>query len=818
MQALKRFSKAAIEKLKAGIIDAGGNEVFALGYFDNGKLIRRIILAARGNESAVLALNERHPDADVLIHNHPSGFLTPSDNDLLISSRAAEAGIGSFIIDNNVEQVYVIAEPVAKRKITILDPEALSAALESGGSISTKLSSYETRESQLDLMRLICRGFNEDALVAAEAGTGVGKSFAYLLPALSYAAANDERIVISTATIALQEQLYRKDIPLVTSGLKKKVKTVLVKGRGNYLCRRRLDDALREPGLDDEERSQTEDIARWAETTKSGGRSDLSFLPLEAVWSRVCSEADNCIGMRCPGHERCFVMLLRREASDARILVVNHHLLFADLAARRDWAGYAGTVVLPPYTRVIIDEAHTVEDSATSFFSKEFSCPGIFRQLGRLYSKRRAKKSGLYFRLAQMLSNLPGDAEKRLAQSIETIREAADSLDNTAIQFCGFEGIFRLTLQKSEMIKSTLLPEFVSLRKGLNALAGLVRDMLDGLGDEKKEEPAAWEARSVLRRLDAVASVCTSFIEYQENPGEVMWMERRYFSRGAGMPTAIFNVSPVDVAPSLKEALFEPNKTVVCVSATLTTARQEGLSFDYWKGRAGLGLVQERETLTGIFPSPFPYQSKVLLAAAVDAPLPADEGYGVFVDMAATSLVEASGGSALVLFTSYQALKSACEAARPVLEKQGIRVLKQGDDDRSRLLSGFLEDESSVLFATDSFWEGVDAPGSTLRLVILCRLPFRSPNDPVFEARCEALESSGGNAFMDLSIPEAVMKFKQGFGRLMRRSSDYGAVVVLDGRLLKKNYGQIFLHSLPETKTCFDRFETIVRSVEIFLS
>ena len=322
VRATKRFSEETIARLRAEIEDAGGNEVFALGFINEtssdrknasenkpgeSKLIVRIEVTARGNEGAVLALQDRfagadpdRPFADVLIHNHPSGFLTPSDNDLAISSRAAEAGVGSYIVDNQVENVYVVAEPVRKRTISRLNPETISAALEPGGAISRRLSAYEIRESQLDLMRLIIRAFNDNAVAAAEAGTGVGKSFAYLLPALSYAAANDERIVISTATITLQEQLYVKDIPLVTAGLNKKIKTVLVKGRGNYLCRRRLDDVLREPSLDDEEREQTENIARWAETTTTGSRSDLSFMPSESLWSRVCSEADTCMGMRCP--------------------------------------------------------------------------------------------------------------------------------------------------------------------------------------------------------------------------------------------------------------------------------------------------------------------------------------------------------------------------------------------------------------------------------------------------------------------------------------------------------------------------------------
>ena len=856
MRAAKRFSEKAIERLRTEIEEAGGNEVFALGFFDGSdsgeadsvgshsaaaKLIARIEVSARGNEGAVPAVQDRLASVDVLIHNHPSGFLIPSDNDLAIACRAAEAGVGSYIVDNHVENVYVVAEPVKRRKVVRLNPKTISASLEPGGAISRRLPSYEIRESQLDLMRLIIRGFNDDALVAAEAGTGVGKSFAYLLPALSYAVANNERIVISTATITLQEQLYGKDIPLVTAGLGKKIKTVLVKGRGNYLCRRRLYDALREIYLFDDEKGQLEDIAKWAETTRTGSVSDLSFLPADGLWSRVSSEADTCMNMRCPERERCFIMLLRREASDARVLVVNHHLLFADLAARHEGAGYGGAVVLPPYSRIIIDEAHKTEEAATSFFSQEFSRLGIYRQLGRLYRKRRGAKSGLLLRL---ISLLPGktdnDIDDRVEGAIDTIRGAVDNLDETALELCGGDGVFRLTPQRERVVKDGLLVEFAALRKHLNSLAGIVRGLLEEVPEENGDDNAVWEVRAVLRRLDTVGSVCTSFIEYMEKGDEVMWMEKRAVSRRENhgenrgdfrgdAPWVVFNVTPLDVAPSLKEALFEPSKTVVCVSATLTTGTSRGnaedsdeddsgkFSFDYWEKSCGLNLVSEREVLTGIFPSPFPYQSRVLLAAPSDAPLPNDAEYGTFVDNAVKALTEASGGSALVLFTSYKALWSAYEAARPGLEEQGIRLLKQGDDDRNRLLASFLSDENSVLFATDSFWEGVDAPGETLRLVILCRLPFRSPNDPVFQARYDALKSRGGSAFMELSLPEAVMKFKQGFGRLMRRSSDHGVVVVLDGRLLRMSYGEVFLRSLPETKTCFGSLENILKSMEGFL-
>ncbi|MDR1655790.1 MAG: ATP-dependent DNA helicase DinG [Treponema sp.] len=832
MQAAERFGGDCIERLREAIEDAGGNEIFATGWLDEGGLVSRIKILARGNETSVPALlkNAEMDDPgslpDVFIHNHPSGFLTPSDNDLAISGRAGEAGLGAYITDNAVEKVYVVAEPVRRRRYKALEAGRIVRALEPGGAVAKRLPAYEIRESQLNLIKLIVKAFNGNAVAAAEAGTGVGKSFAYLLPSVRYALDNGERIVVSTATITLQQQLFDKDIPLVLSALspaeRKQIKTVLMKGRGNYLCRRRLTDALMEPLLDEEEYEELRRIAAWTEVTKSGGRSDLSFLPQEGIWSRICSEADMCMGLRCPERERCFVLALRKEAADAKLIVVNHHLLFADLAARHEGAGYDATVVLPPYRRVIIDEAHTMEGAATDFFSKSFSRLGLARQLGRLYRRRRAKSSGLLLRLADICggkrgkgpASQPGPQGEgspldEAAAAMEGIRDAMDVLDQLALTLCGEEGVFRLCPRAEEGAFSLASP-LIGLRKKIDLLAAWIREMLENINEDDQDDPAVWETKSILRRLETVGSICLAFVEYREREQEVLWIEKR----GTGSDAwAVFSETPVDVAPGLDEALFRPNKTVICTSATLTVSG----SFNYWAGRNGAALNPERETMMGVFPSPFPYSKSVLLAVPTDAPLPDEASYQEFVDHAALSLTLAAGGSALILFTSYLSLKSAYNAAQPELQRQGIRCLKQGDDDRARLLAAFLEDRASVLFATDSFWEGVDAPGDTLRLVILCRLPFRTPKDPVFEARREAVEKYGGNAFMELSLPESVMKFKQGFGRLMRRSSDRGVIAVLDGRLLKKRYGEYFLRSLPETRTCFTEFESIVQNTERFL-
>jgi ATP-dependent DNA helicase DinG len=697
-------------------------------------------------------------------------------------------------------------EEQVKRK---LDAEAITAALEAGGKVAQRLPHYEKRQAQIDLMRLIIRGFNEDAIVAAEAGTGVGKSFAYLLPALSYALLNNERIVISTATITLQQQLFEKDIPLVVSALGKKVKAVLVKGRGNYLCRRRLDDAIKEGGLlDERENDDLAAIVEWAETAKTGSLSDLPFVPVPGLWSRVCSESDSCMGGRCPEKARCFVLALRAEAASAAILVANHHLLFADLAARSQGAGYETSVVLPPYDRVVIDEAHAVEESVTSLFSEEFGKIGLFHQLGRLYRNRRGKRSGLLLKILSIISPDIADFDQKcyeIEDKIQRMKENAEDLDAAGLSLCLNDGFFRLTEDKEALVWDKLDLYLANLRVQIASFVKMVKDMAENSSLDEDEGTAIWEVKGAIRRIEAIGGICADFAAFKTHPDKVMWIERQGKQNDIW---ARFIVTPLDTAAVLQNALFEPNKTVICVSATLTVAG----NFGYWGSRCGLGgasggpdsgasrgIVRTpvpasrtasgfganhgiardtvpasrpasasgagrpssmgRPVLTGVFPSPFPYKSSVLLAVPKDAPFPNEEAFRGFVDRLVPRLVMAAGGSGLLLFTSYESLKSAYAAARPLLEARGIRCLKQGDDDRTRLLQTFLADEKSTLFATDSFWEGVDAPGDTLRLVIICKLPFRAPSEPVFEARCELLEKNGGNPFMDISVPEAVMKF-----------------------------------------------------------
>lgn len=811
-----KFTQDILDYLRDAIRLADGNEVFVTGTLDGQGLVAEASVAARGHASAVPVIQSAVDQAEVLVHNHPSGNLTPSDADLGIASRASEAGLGFYIIDNEAENVYVVVEPVLNREKKLLDEREIAGLLDEAGPLAALSEKYEVRPSQLELASSIARAFNTGAIGVFEAGTGVGKSFAYLLPAMRWAAQNSDRVVVSTGTINLQQQLIEKDIPMAQRIIGIPVEAVLLKGRQNYVCRRRLAEALQEKDFFDDEVSDIEKIADWARQTDDGSRSDLSFMPKESVWSRICSESDACMGMRCAFHESCFIMRVRKKAASASILVVNHHLLFADLEARMAGAGYEDTVVLPPFHHIVFDEAHALEDAATSFFSESVTRFKLLKQLAILYRVRRGSIGGHLVAL-ERLSSAGGGVQDTLA-AISGAKDAFSSLEGIALGLLGSGFSWRICDATAESV-APLLHSFSGLRKSLSELTGSVRAIIDGIPDESQDDPVVWESKFALRRLEFVGAMCLHFTEWAERRESVFWLEKNRLTgrvrQGGGEEAWFprFVETPLSIAPMMQEGVFEPLRTVVCTSATLRIASR----FDYWMRRTGVSLVEDDRVLSGVYESPFPYGTNVLFAIPDDAPLPEDRGFQNYVDGAVVSLLQASAGHALVLFTSYDSLRSSCEVARRALSPLGITILKQGDNDRARLLADFLADETSVLFATDSFWEGVDAPGETLLHVIMVKLPFRVPNDPVLSARSEAVTLAGGNSFMELSLPEAVVRFRQGFGRLMRRKTDRGVVTVLDRRILAKRYGKLFLDSIPDTLRCFAPLSDVLGRVERFL-
>ncbi len=804
----QRFSPEAIDRLMSEIEDAGGNEVFAAGRLDAEGKVAEILVAARGTKSAVPALAGFLERGDVIIHNHPSGSLQPSDADILIAAEAGSSGVGSYIVDNAVARVTVVAEPVRRKAYILLDEDEIGGVLEEGGKLSAMIPSYEPRKSQIKLTRDITRVMSEGGILAAEAGTGVGKSYAYLIPAFAWAIRNEERVVIATATINLQKQLIDKDIPVVQSLFRKKTKAVLVKGRGNYLCRTRLQEALDEEGIFAGEDHPLRKIQAWAEAGGSGDRSDLSFWPEESLWNRVCSESDSCSGLRCPRREECFVLRARREASDAQIIVANHHILFSDLATRMNGAGYEQTAVLPPFRALVFDEAHAIEASATSLFSEEFSRFSVNKKLSRILRRVRSRTFGIMPRLIA-LPSFPGHMLDGLPEAIRSCRAAMEHLDLQALGLFARERTWRLA-ERNPVTENLLLEPMRQLETSLGACAKLLGEALEACPEELAQEQAVHEARLSQRSLGQLAALCARFRNFADQGETVFWLEKGTTARGEAF--AEYTATPLDITGTMNEAVFSKFRSIVCTSATLSV----GGSFDFWKGRIGLAR-SDTEVETSVYPSPFPFRTNALLAVDSSAPTPDKPAFKSHVEGAILRLLEASGGRALVLFTSHEALKSAYEKAKPFLAGLGIACMRQGEDEKGRLLEAFRRDITSVLFATDSFWEGVDAPGETLSLVIICKLPFRVPTDPVQMARSEAAEKRGGNAFMEISLPEAVIRLKQGFGRLIRHSEDRGAVVILDSRIVTKRYGELFVSSLPPCRLVTESLDEVTKKVRQFL-
>ncbi len=808
------------EIIRQEIAETGGQEVLFTGKVDSNLQLLEIEAVARGCIDQVPAPAPHTTGGDVIIHNHPSGQLIPSPADIRVASQLGQLGIGFYIIDNEAENVYVVTKPIPPRTTSLLNSDDLAATIDAGGRLSQIHPAFEARESQIEMLQIVSKAFNTDSISLIEAGTGVGKSYAYLLPALAWAHTNDERVVVSTATINLQQQLMEKDIPAVQRILDTRCKTVLIKGRSNYVCQHRLAEQLEENrNLFEDVPADLQAIADWAATSDTGDKANLPFLPEAESWSTVCADADSCTGRRCRYHDSCFLIKARKEAASAQILVANHHLLFADIALRdSSSSGFSPTLILPGFHRLIMDEAHNIERSATSYFSRSFSRLSLRKYLRMLYRQRRGSQFGPLLILEQLgvadISQLPP-----LIRAIET---SAEMLDASAQAVMGTSSTLRIMGNNSpeETTEQGVLQPLLQLHKSITTLTDILKEAFKNIPDSSLDEPEVVESRSLCRRLEDAADVCKIIGSVYQQTGsqsgparDVFWLERKRTSKND--PYIQFTITPLHVGPILQEKLFEPLSTVVCCSATLTIRS----SFRFFDQRMGISELDPERVTHASLPSPFNYPERVLLGIPADAPEPsAKEDYTAYLADFIPAAIEASGGSALVLFTSYSLLQEMYEQTVSRLRDSNLLILKQGDDHRARLLERFNRDESSVLFATQSFWEGVDAPGNSLRLLIITRLPFPVPSEPIHQARCDALEAEGKSSFMHLSVPEAIMRFTQGFGRLMRTATDHGVVIVSDTRIQTKRYGSLFLQSLPETRRSQRNSDELLPEIQSFLA
>ncbi len=826
-----RIARSAVALMRTSISLAGGNEVCFVAALDDDGVIVKARAVARGTVRSVLALPGFGEPGEMLLHNHPSGVLTPSEADLDTAARVHEMGIGFGIINNSADRVYVVAEVPKVRAKAQLSIDSVESVLGPNGAVSVAMLQrggvrrYEDRPSQREMAAAVVNAYNSGSIALLEAGTGVGKSLGYLVPALRWSAANGERTVVSTNTITLQEQLVRKDLPFLESALTdQQVKFALLKGWRNYLCLFRLQQA-RGAGaalFEDNLTSELNMLAEWADNTKDGSISDLPVTPAHEVWDEVAAEPDLCTRMKCSFYDNCFVFRARREAAQANVIVVNHHLLLSDVAVRRTSQNWTDAAVLPAYSRLVIDEGHHIEDAASDHLGTSITWRSLNRLLSRLERRGRGLLPALAARLS-MSSDLLSVAsldivQERLTPSLGSARERAVQLFDLlrAVLDENNGNVLRLTesFQEHPVWKGGVEDSLAALNNELKLIndgLNTIRERLE-TNQEKSDAllPLVNELRAVGRRLDDCGGALVAALYPQSDSNEVVrWMEY-VGSKSNNVRNVALHAVPLDLAPILRDDLFERVTSTIVTSATLAA---DG-GFSYLKER--LGLNNSTKTVNSeSFPSPFDYPNQAILAVPDDLPAPNDDARAHFIAVAhqLRDLAIASDGGIFALFTSHKDVRNMAEWLRS--EAQDVRwpLLVHGESQRDDLLRRFEDSGNAILLGTATFWEGIDMPGDALRGLLIAKIPFRVPTEPVVAAQCELIEARGGNSFNDYMLPNASLRLKQGFGRLIRSARDVGVVVISDPRVLTMPYGRRLLKGLPPAQRIRGPWESLRRDI-----
>lgn len=629
-----------------------------------------------------------------------------------------------------------------------MSTDALDKILGPHGSLARAIAGFEYRPSQLGLAKLVKKALEEKSRAVIEAGTGTGKTLGYLVPIVL----SEKKIVISTGTKNLQEQILLKDIPILSKALGRPIDAVMMKGRKNYLCRYRFDQHFLQPFLLRKEFDQVRGLLqKWVEDSEFGDRAELDWLrDDEPLWDSISSASDQCVGAGCMFYEDCFLNRLRQTAGQAQIIVVNHHLFFADLMVKKEGFGE----IIPRAQAVVFDEAHTLEDIATTYLGKSLST----NQLMDLVSD-----------MEREIADLPGQEKKRVDRHLDWIKAGAEHLWDLLRE--GDEK-GRISEQSLEGLEKGACLE---IRKGLDFIC-------DKSGFREEENP-------ILQSLANRAHELRQSMERILGSSDADWL--RWYERRK--KTAVLHASPLDISQGMKDLLYEKTRSLVFTSATLST---DG-NFAYFRSRMGLA----EDVLEGIYPSHFDFESNALFYVPKDLPPPTDPLFAAKASQRILEILEITSGRGLVLFTSHNNLNT---VHRLLQGRIPYTLFRQGDAPKSVLLDKFRADTHSVLLATGSFWQGVDVPGEALSCLIVDKLPFDSPGDPLVAGRIDRIRSRDGNPFMDYQLPAAIIALKQGLGRLIRNSTDRGVLSVLDVRMLTSRYGRFFFESLPRMNLVHD--------------
>ena len=818
MKVAEFINAKTIEKMRLEISESGGNEVFFRGIPNGEGIVSEVEVIARGNSSSVAALLNMMRKNEVIIHNHPSGVLIPSDEDVSISSMYGEVGGASYIVNNAVDDIYVIVPLKEFIKIDI------DEYFGENGAIHKNFGKFEVRREQYEMAKFIENSMNENKKLIVEAGTGTGKTIAYLLPTLLYAIENNLKVIVSTNTINLQEQLVNKDIPLLKKIIDEDFNYQIVKGRGNYLCKRKLYNIdVTEKETDTEEEKTEKNIIRnlidWDKNvTRTGDRNELKYEISNSIWEKVNSEVDMCKGLKCPHYSKCHFFKARKNVADATLLIVNHHMFFADLAIRNQTGFYTNYSILPNYDIVVFDEAHNIEDTARNYFTFETSKISFGRLMGNIYNRRVVNSSngGAIVRLMTYLNESLSSEEYEKVDELkeDVIAELNVFYDKGIDIFDKLIYLFsenndnkeiKIKIDKQKMRSNKAFREVMEInsqfKESYGNLVIRINKFLNTVSNYNLEDKEGFlfEFSRYYERLKQYYKKFEFILEGKEE-GYVYWANVTTIR-----PNVKLYATPFDISDELNDNLFTKMDRMVFTSATLAVDNK----FDYYKKSIGLMKENRRKIDERIVKSPFNYEKQMKVYIPEDALDPTNIEFLRDLEEFIEGVIKNTKGHCFLLFTSYSALNFLYNQLKSRFSEKEYTLIKQNDFPRHEMIEIFKNSKNPILFGTDSFWEGVDVQGEQLQSVIITKLPFKVPNDPVTEAIIENIRKNGQNPFNDYQVPQAVIKFKQGVGRLIRSKTDSGNIIILDNRIIKKMYGKKFLSALPRNKVVESKSEIL---------
>ena len=800
-----RFSEESLQTIKKYLEEHNNKSMIFKATFDEDEKIQKPFFLSLYKKKSFEETLTKVGKNEVVIRTTKPNQLYPSDMELELSEELyTRRNIAYCLLSSDLDDFYFVQDI---DRIFLEDID-IKNYFSKDGILAKEIKGFEYRQEQEEMAQYIQDAINEDRKIIVEAGTGTGKTLAYLIPSIKWAVTNKRKVIIATNTINLQEQLLLKDIPLAKSIIKDEFSYVLVKGRNNYVCKRLFNELVLGKSIDIETfsmeaREQIEYILKWGNKTKTGDKAELPFEVYPDVWELVQSTTELCLGKKCPYRKECFYMKTRMEKMEADILISNHHVFFADLNVRAETDFDSEYLILPRYDMVIFDEAHNVESVARSYFSVEVSKISFTRLLNRIYQKKNKKKKekSALIRVEDTVDEKNLEDSEQYIYLLNTLKEEISILQNIGDEYfdeirkiyeTNTEAPIKKSLNNFEMTKSRFLE---NLREKKDIFQGKLADFLNlmmsfnnVIDGEKDKNPEVINFNNHLKMFKAYID-SFKFINSFEDDNYIYWLDIN-----SKRTNVILTATPLNIAQKLSTVLFDNLDRLVFASATIVVNG----NFNYFKKSLGL---DEEDCIEAIIKSPFDYDEQ--MSVYIPSDIQDSENINAFVSDASRFILNIllkTNGKAFILFTSYTMLNQIYYSISKKLKDKGFEVFLHGDKPRSQIIKEFKEAENPILFGTISFWEGVDVQGENLSNVIITKLPFLVPTDPVVSAISKKIEEDGGNSFMDFQLPEAIIKFKQGVGRLIRKKTDSGNIFILDNRILKKRYGSLFINALPSQK------------------